>query len=57
VSPPGEAVGTFLGIPPFELSHVEKDTNIVIIGASERTSHQAGQPSHAAAAPDAIRGS
>jgi agmatinase len=55
VSHTEESVGTFLGIPPCELPHVGKDTDIVIIGAAEGTPHRAGEPSHAAAAPDAIR--
>jgi agmatinase len=46
---------TFLGVTPCDLSRLAADTDVVIFGAAEGTPHKPGEPSHAAAGPNALR--
>ena len=46
---------TFLGVTACDLARLAAGTDIVIFGASEGTPHKPGEPSHAAAGPNALR--
>jgi agmatinase len=55
VTSPIQRTDTFLGVAPCDLSRIAPDTDVVIFGASEGTPHKPGEPSHAAAGPNALR--